>query len=127
MPFADRATAILHAVAGRSLVNSSRSHYVDAAGLIFVKERILRRAQEIANLGLSFRCLSRVDAGNKRTRAYVCEPTSAIVNGYGRILDGVLRRRWNFRSRRWPLPRLGETSIGIRGHVYLTCATLMLE
>jgi hypothetical protein len=32
----------------------SRSHYVDVAGLTFVKERLLPRANEIAGLGLSF-------------------------------------------------------------------------
>lgn len=32
----------------------SRSHYVDVAGLTFVKERMLPRSQEIGDLGLSF-------------------------------------------------------------------------
>jgi saccharopine dehydrogenase (NAD+, L-lysine forming) len=32
----------------------SRSHYVDVAGLTFVKERMLPHAREVADLGLSF-------------------------------------------------------------------------
>jgi len=32
----------------------SRSHYVDVAGLVFVKQRMAPRAKEIADLGLSF-------------------------------------------------------------------------
>ena len=32
----------------------SRSHYVDLAGLTFVKERMIRHAQDLADLGLAF-------------------------------------------------------------------------
>ena len=110
-----------------------RSHYVDVAGLTFVKERMLPHAQEVADLGLSFvvsagwmpgiselvpvyaaaQARSKMDAVESLT-VYFSDSgewsTNALRDGVWYIREAGLRSPGYFRRGEWRIAKMSAAS-----------------